>query len=264
MWQRLYLSTNNERVTETLRGAVTDAGYTLYDPFAASPGKAYKTSLRFFVSPAHDGWVHVIPEGDVDDAFARALSTHGLCLSAILDENTDHLCTYQDGEVIDTADALLPHLREGYTAAQLRHALMHITPTDDHSTRQDKYIPTAALPDDVKQMASKLNPKHVNKMFDKLMKRVNKQFSGDADAAHELIAGDKPDWVSSGGQRIQEVMAYLDIHEWYQPEFVALRDAYQLHLRKQRKPDAPLYPGDAEMMEAVPDALDYIPVYGGR
>jgi hypothetical protein len=45
---------------------------------------------------------------------------------------------------------------------------------------------------------------------------------------------------------------------------VALRDSYQLHARRQRKPDARLYPGDEEAMTRVPDALDYIPVYGGK
>ncbi|MBL8157537.1 MAG: hypothetical protein JNM70_25480, partial [Anaerolineae bacterium] len=42
-----------------------------------------------------------------------------------------------------------------------------------------------------------------------------------------------------------------------------LRDAYQLHSRRQRNPNARAYPGDEAVMAAVPDALMYTPVYGG-
>jgi hypothetical protein len=52
--------------------------------------------------------------------------------------------------------------------------------------------------------------------------------------------------------------------DWQEPDFVTLRDAYQLHERRRRNPNAPLYPGDAEAMEAVSDALDYIVLYAGK
>jgi hypothetical protein len=51
---------------------------------------------------------------------------------------------------------------------------------------------------------------------------------------------------------------------WISPDFVALRDAYQLHERRRRNPNAMLYPGDAEAMAAVPNALDYAVVYAGK
>ncbi len=59
-------------------------------------------------------------------------------------------------------------------------------------------------------------------------------------------------------------MACLNIPtNWREPDFGALRDAYQLHLRQQRKPGARLYPGDEAVMAQVANALDYVPVYGG-
>ena len=59
-------------------------------------------------------------------------------------------------------------------------------------------------------------------------------------------------------------MACLDVsNNWHEPDFVALRDAYQLHLRRQRNPKAMLYPGDTQAMGAVPNALEYTPIYGG-
>ena len=51
--------------------------------------------------------------------------------------------------------------------------------------------------------------------------------------------------------------------DWHAPDFTTLRDAYQVAERRQRRPNAGLYPGDAEALAAVPDALAYTPVYGG-
>ena len=84
-----------------------------------------------------------------------------------------------------------------------------------------------------------------------------------AASARELIQ--PPDWNSPGARRLHALVGCLTLPpNWRDPDFVTLRDAYQLHARRQRKPDARLYPGDEEIMARVPNALDYIPVYGGR
>ena len=59
-------------------------------------------------------------------------------------------------------------------------------------------------------------------------------------------------------------MDCLNIPDWRAPDFVTLRDAYALHKRRQRSPNATLYPGDAEALAAVPDALTYTPIYAGK
>jgi hypothetical protein len=123
-----------------------------------------------------------------------------------------------------------------------------------------------ALPDDVRAMAENLNPKQIDRMFGKWMKRVSKRLAGDEAGARALLRGDAVDWNSDGGRQIQALMACLDIppDSWRYPDFTTVRDAYQLHLRRKRRPDARLLPGDAEAMQAVPDALDYTPVYMGK
>ncbi len=80
-----------------------------------------------------------------------------------------------------------------------------------------------------------------------------------------MISGNGPNWNSPGGRRLHALMRCLTVPDhWREPDFGVLRDAYQLHSRQQRKPDARLYPGDDATMNRVPDALDYVPVYGGR
>jgi hypothetical protein len=74
----------------------------------------------------------------------------------------------------------------------------------------------------------------------------------------------KPDWNSAGGARIRALADCLNIPNWQAPDFVTLRDAYALHERRRRSPNATPYPGDAEALAAVPDALDYTPVYYGK
>ena len=59
-------------------------------------------------------------------------------------------------------------------------------------------------------------------------------------------------------------MDCLRIPNWRDPDFVTLRDAYALHERRRRSPKATLYPGDAETLAAVPDALAYTPIYAGK
>ena len=48
-----------------------------------------------------------------------------------------------------------------------------------------------------------------------------------------------------------------------EPDFDSLRDAYPLHERRRRSPNARIYPGDEAIMAKVSDALLYTPVYGG-
>ncbi len=86
--------------------------------------------------------------------------------------------------------------------------------------------------------------------------------AGDSEEAREMLR--QPDWNSSGGARIQALMHCLRIPAWRDPDFVTLRDAYALHIRRRRSPTAVLYPGDAEALAAVPNALSYTPVYAGK
>jgi hypothetical protein len=96
------------------------------------------------------------------------------------------------------------------------------------------------------------------------------RLSGNLAAKSAAGAGDtnallrQPDWNSAGGRKIVALLGCLAIPGWREPDFVTLRDAYALHARRQRNPSARLYPGDAEAMDAVSDALVYTPIYAGK
>lgn len=262
-WHSLYSpSSDQEGLAAALRAALTVQGFTLYDPFQMlAPGQAYSRSVRVFVAPARDGWTRVL--GALETPLIESLSQTTLCLSAALDGDRAQIAVYAQGVPADPVAALAPHLRADYTPDALRRALAGETISGAHAIRAGDTFPMDVLPESMREQARGLNPKAINAMFGKLMKKVNRQLGTDARAGMALIGGGA-DWDSRGGRMLQAAMACLTVpDDWRVPDFVSVRDAYQLHRRRQQRPNALLYPGDADAMQNVPDALQYIPVYAG-
>jgi hypothetical protein len=270
MWQNLYLYSDSApapaEIAETLRAVLIEDGYESYDPFAAMPGKSYPLQRRLFIAPSVQGWTRIL--GDTDESLMPALSTHGLCLRCAFDGTAAQIVVYDGGIPVDARAALTAHLAGDCSENNLALILSgELEPAHaDNNRLSDTSMPLEALPEDVQAMAENLNPKHINRMFDKWMKRVNKRLGSDASGARDLLRGQSMDWSTAGGRQIQALMDCLGMPSgsWRSPDFTTLRDAYQIHLRRQQRPNASLFPGDAEAMQAVPDALDYTPLYMGK
>jgi hypothetical protein len=244
-----------------LQEALEDLGYVAYDPFNGRLGKAYPKAVKMFVAPATEGWTRIL--GVSDARVIPAVSRLGMCLSMALVGEEGRVSVYQNGADVDVAKTLEPHLRAGLTIDDLKKALARPYPRPNKPARKQR-IPVEVLPEEVQAMAKDLNPKRMDKMFDRFMNRFARRTPEEEAALREWMAGGQIDWDSPGGQRIRAVMACLTVPDtWRDPDFVTLRDAYQLHQRWQRLPDAHLLPGDGEAMAAVPNALEYLPVYGG-
>jgi hypothetical protein len=261
-WQSLYLScAETAPVIQSLRDTLTALDYTLYDPFGLIPGKAYPQAVRLFVAPAKDGWVQVI--GAPDSRQLSEVSKVGLCLLLALDGADSRVEVYADGAQVAAESALSPHLRAGATEEKLRRVLSSPEFGGGREGVTADSIPLDILPEDVQAMAKGVSAKQAQKMFSRFSKRL----LGDdqRQAAQEMLAGNTRDWDSAGGKRIRALADLLTLpSDWREPDFVTLRDAYQLHNRKRRNPNAALYPGDAEAMSKIPHALDFTPVYAGK
>ncbi len=260
-WDSLFLpSASQEAVAETLRQALENFGYTLFNPFGILPGKSYARSVRLFVAPAQNDWVRII--GTPDPRLVAPLSASEACLYLALHGANARMEIYTRGDFRQLEAELRPYLRQGRTADDLLRVIHDDLPEIAEETGPIFTV----LPDDVQQLSANVDPKQAQKMFERLTGGMLKKTGTDAstaDAARELIQ--PPDWNSLGAQRMHALVGCLTLPpNWRDPDFVTLRDAYQLHARRQRKPDARLYPGDEEIMARVPNALDYIPVYGGR
>jgi hypothetical protein len=261
-WKSLYLSCDNtEQIIDTLQSTLDHHGYTRYDPFEALPGRAYPETVKLFVAPSQQGWTRLIGDGfsvDADEFLAPSLSQLAICLAIALEGETGSIQAYEAGEQVEMVTAMQPHLRPGASIADFQRAAAGEFAVNVDNTN----MPLEVLPDDVQAMAKDLNTRQVNKLFNKWMKKVSNHVAADRNEAEAILQG--VNWSSAAGQRIQAMMACLNIPGWQQPDFVTLRDAYQLQRRRQRNPNAVLYPGDAEAMNAVTDALNYHPVYGGK
>ena len=259
-----------QRIVITLQQLLTKDSYTLYDPFGILPGKAYKQSARFFVAPAREGWIRILVESEFVPAFAGEF---GVYLSMTLDESHETITLTGD------ENALVSRLRSGCSAADLRDLITDsAVSVPAPSDTKPQTLPVNILPSDVRGLAEGVDLRAAEKMFSRLSgglmdKATKRSGQGSAagsnqEAAQNLIAASsaEPDWSSAGGQRILRLMECLGIDADYgrEPNFTDLRDAYALYKRRQRKPDATLYPGDADVMAVVPDALDYAPVYAGK
>lgn len=266
-WNNLYCRGDDANLlADALRAALTAAGYTLYHPFGLVPGKSYAQSVRLFVAPPAAGWIKVL--GEVPDALLPPLSPVGLCLRLALAGDQAAVTLYAAGQPAE-ADTLRPYLRGDWTAEDLQNIL-----SGEGGTRSILSLPPTTglpndiLPPDIQALAGRVNPTQANKLFARLSGQVlQRAGNGDeAEAARALIAGEGvPDWDSPGGRRCRMLLAALGLpDDWREPDFTALRDAYQLHERRRRLPNARLYPGDEDTMARVPNALDYQVVYGGR
>lgn len=267
-WYSLYLpSEDSAGIAEALRATLTAAGYTLYNPFGAMPGLSYRQSVRLFVAPPRDGWTRVAASPEHLAPVAPALSQIAPCLEIGFNEEAT-IRLYRAGALIDAPlDALSAYVRPGKAISDVAAALQ--APPVALPAVQEVLadVPLDILPDDARALADKVDLKRASGLFHRLSEGLSKRTGqvGSEDAARALLRSHAPDWNSPGGRQIRALMACLTCPDnWHTPDFVTLRDAYQLHARRRRAPNADLYPGDAEAMAAVPDALDYTPIYGGR
>lgn len=255
-WQSLHLcySKSSDVLIQVIDSTLNQQGYTRYNPFDAIPGLAYSDSIRLFLDPSAERVI-----GNYTPSIAAALSQLGVVLDLTLEGEQAAFTVYHAGEAVPPLPTLQPYIKEGFTSAQLEGALSGSFTSDP---KNDNIVPMDILPDDVQNMAKKLNPKHINRLFNKIMKQVG--IGGD-EARATLNEHQQVNWATAGGKQLHAIMRCLDVSPiWYKPDFVSVRDAYQLHLRRQQNPKANLYPGDEEAMQAVPNALDYTPIYGGK
>jgi hypothetical protein len=251
-----------EKTASALRDSLTTLGYELYDPFGLLPGKAYPQAVRLFVAPVAGGWLRVI--GAPDARQLPPLSRLGLCLALALDGAEAQIEVYQAGARVEPVAALTPFLRPGRSVNDLERICTASANAEKNSQANDA-LPLDLLPEDVQSMAGQVNMRQAQKMFSRLIGKLLN--SDQSDAAREFVRGG-PDWNSAGGQRLRALMTCLTVpDDWREPDFITLRDAYQVHLqvhaRLHRNSNVRLYPGDVETLAKVPNALEYVPVYGG-
>ncbi|MBK8022750.1 MAG: hypothetical protein IPK19_15285 [Chloroflexi bacterium] len=232
-WCSIFCATEDrESVVATVRGWFSANGYASYDPFDIIPGPAYPVTVKGFAAPAARGfsgpWVRLIlaePAPALAEALALVAPTHALDL-----ESTPGGASMPGGAIAG--------------------------------------VDLSALDGQTRAMAGKVDLKKAGAMADKMLGSLGSKIGAsdaDANAARALLSQGRVDWSSGAGARLATTAANLGLPDsWHTPDFTTLRDAYAVHKRLERSPRARLYPGDAEARDAVPAALTYIPIFGGK
>ncbi|HEX3054324.1 MAG TPA: hypothetical protein VHP83_26950 [Aggregatilineaceae bacterium] len=277
MWQSLYIHTaDSKEIAEAVQAVLETHGYNAYDPFPGGSGTptGLKKMARHFVAPAVNRWVRVLGE-PVEELLSETSRAIGKpMLYGWLDEETSGFALYRNGKRDDDLDALRPYVRT--TFEELQRAAAGEMRMDEIVSKEPPVVILGAdaLPPEIQQLADEhgVDSKHANKMaeriggklFGRLAKQAGESKSDQEQARDVLMGGGRDVWNSLEGQKVRAMASALKLPEhWRTPTWEEVRDAYQVFRLRERSPRMMLMPGDKEAMKAVPDALDYIPVYMG-
>jgi hypothetical protein len=273
-WHSLYISTDSTypdsaAVSAALLAALETLGYQRYDPFAGGMGTppGLKTFVKLFAAPAQDGWVRILGEPDL--AAPAVLSASTPVLHAWLSDTASGIDVYINGARDE--QAVVNYLMPSKTRDDLARA-----ERGDMPTLVDRTPASDMLPPDIQKMAQDHNvdPQQANKMMERitgqLFGKMDRRSGGEAsamqDQARALISGSKgANWNSTQGQRLKALASVLTLpHNWRDPDFDVVRDAYQVARRLQRTPSAQLMPDEQAAIRALPNAIEYEAVYVGK
>ncbi len=273
-WYSLYLPTNDAHpIVESLRGLLADQGYQVFDPFPGGSGTppGLSNTVRQFAAPPQSGWLRLLgqPLETLLPAWSRALDIP--ILYAWLTGDSGGWALFHAGTRDDNPAVFEPYLHPDRSLEDLRAAFagqlkVGVVASDSPA------VVTSSLPPELLGFAQQqgVDEKKAGKMFDRLSANVFGKLGGGSEAekdqARALMSGGGHDpWNGLHGQRVRAIASVLQLPDnWRLPSWEDVRDAYQVHRLRARSPRMMLMPGDQEALDAVPDALDYLPVYMGK
>lgn len=252
-WISLYVpEAEPASLADTVKSALASAGAHQYDPFGTMPGLSYPRAVKLFVAPKMGDWVRLIvsPDCVLEPVVTAASLDAPLAAGFISGDLIPTLTFYRGGQLVD-APAISPYVTdvEGFVE-QLRHPKTGASGVGG--------VSSGALPSDLRAMSGGLPTKQVERMMNSMTGAIAKGDRAGAQAALQSV-----DWESGAGEWMRTALAYLGLRDAVQPDYATVSTAYRTAKRLARNPNVTLYPGDAEARSAVPDVLDYLPVFYG-
>ncbi len=267
----LFPNSNPSDLQTQLKNSLQALGYTFYDPFAGGTGTpvGLQQRVRCFIGSLDAGWSRLIfaPNEVWPDEVARDILAGMPVIKAIY-TSADQ---FEVGTVADGMAGLMAFLRSGLSEADLQQSAVM---TAVLSTAQTTATTLTDLPPELQKYAQEqgVDAGQVDKLMQKMSKGVFKKMGNEQDAqkqAKSAIVGvpkqPEVEWNSPAGQALQRVMACLTVPEkWMHPDWKTLTGAYQAARQLQRDPKALMLPGDKQAMAALPNSLEFIPLYMGK
>ena len=233
------------------------SGYKAYNPFPGgmgTPGGA-KSLVRAFIAPSEAGWVKMIGHMDVDLVPVLAKE---------LNQTLVHIWLNLQEARIEAVGSqkLAGFLRKGKSERDLDKAIARLgdvsalKPVEGHIQGE--------LADLIDQ--SGVNRKMANMMINQSTNKILKEMGGEGQAALDLLAQQSQSPLrGESGRRMKDVAACLSLPEnWHEPEFKDLSAVYAIALMLEKDENAPLLPGDEDLLDKIAYPLDYEPAYFAR
>ncbi|MCQ3931066.1 MAG: hypothetical protein DPW16_11460 [Chloroflexi bacterium] len=267
----LFPNSNPSDLQTQLKNSLQGLGYTFYDPFAGGTGTpvGLQQRVRCFIGSLEGGWARMIfaPNEVWPDEVTRDILAGIPVIRAVYTSAEQ----YEVGTVADGMGGLTAFLRPGLSETDLQQSAIM---TAVLPTAQTTATTLTDLPPELQKYAQEqgVDAGQVDKLMQKMSKGVFKKMGNEQDAqkqAKSAIAGvpkqPEVEWNSPAGQALQRVMACLTVPEnWAQPDWKTLTGAYQAARQLQRDPKALMLPGDKQAMAALPNSLEFIPLYMGK
>lgn len=254
-WSSLYTQHpgGRETIASVLTSALETAGAAKYDPFGLVPGQSYPRAVKLFVAPPVGTWVRLIPSPDclLEPVVSAVSSAYALLMAEIGADLAPSLAVYKDGVRVDTMSALAPMVSEP-------EAFLKLLRAPRAGAAGIGGISSGALPSNVRAMSSGLPTRQVERLMSSMTGALSKSERSNAQAALQSV-----DWDSGAGAWMRELLAFLGLETHAALDYATISTAVRTAKRLARNPQAMLYPGDAEARDAVPDALDYLPIFYG-
>ncbi len=277
-WNMLYAAADDQAaVADALVRALTMSGYQIYDAYGSAFPPAFARAVRSFVAPSIGGWTRIL--GEIDSVVLPLLSIdHPLIEARIAAGETEaevSLTVWLDGSALDADAAAAAAVPGRGWLASIAAGIARLNApetaasADPHpqSAGPGGFVPREVLPGYARGLFDDLNPEQAGSLFNRMTASLADRFGrAQMEAARGLLQPRAINWTAGRPAILAALLSelYGGSTAWRDPDFVTLRDAYQLHIRRRERPGAPLYPGDAEALAAVPDALAYVPVYAGQ
>lgn len=271
LWQHVLLpASNHAGIAETFRAVLVEEGYKPYDPFAGGTGApvGIKTRLRAFVAPSQENWtgIFIAPQDNLPAALLGRIaqkSDFSLLAMALLNETLCDLTVYRGNVVDSSLSGLLPFLKAGHGLPDIEK----VWKSEFAGASEGK---DSDLPPELQTLAKEkgVNAGAVDKMMKKMSRRVFSRLdasSTEKEAAQSALIPSGINWQSPAALKLMKIVACLTVPEgWHLPEWNILTGAYQVARQIQRNAHAMLLPGDEETLAALPNVLDYMPLYLGK
>lgn len=252
---------NRDAFTELFKQELQANTYQLYDPFGVLPGKTYRNTVKLFIAPPHSNdWLSLISEQELS-AWLPALGTNGIAL--MIKAQAVQVQFYREGYACSPADFVKMFPVETSLEQVLEQYEVVQHPTID-PTPPPTVVPLTLLPSDVQAMAGNLSNQQINTLFEKLTRQLPQEgvVAEAQQFVHEQVT---LNWTSPYGKSVRRLMSTLGTPDAsILPPFTTIRDVYHVHRQLQRRPYRTLLPGEDNLRQLIPNALDYQPIYAGR